>query len=298
MSFYPNNDPVSEFKRFFTQRSELPLLILANVIIWIIIRVSGSILFLFKINISGDILEALALPANPSELISRPWTLLTHMFTHFDFFHLLFNMLWLYWFGRIFLEFIDRKKLLISYFGGGLVGGIFFVASYNMFPAFSDTMLRSTAIGASAAVMSVVTTISFYQPHYSIGLMFIGMVKIRIIAIISIFFDLIMINTSNSGGHLAHVGGAAFGILLAYLFKQDIRLGGINPFRGMKRTGKKTNFAGRRARPITDEDYNAEKAERQKRMDYILDKISRSGYDSLTREEKEFLFKSSNRNNK
>jgi hypothetical protein len=170
-----------------------------------------------------------------------------------------------------------------------------------MFPKFEEIYQHSVALGASASVMAIVVAISFYVPSYRINLLLIGPVKIFYIALISIVLDVLMIKSSNSGGHLAHLGGALWGFFSVYLLKNRIDVSSVFSkfsFSGVKnlyRRSRKTKFKNvfTNTRVKTDEEYNYEKKLNQKRIDEILDKISKSGYDNLTRQEKEFLFKTS-----
>jgi hypothetical protein len=152
--------------------------------------------------------------------------------------------------------------------------------------------------------MAVVTTISFFAPGYAINLIFLGRVRILYIAVILFVLDFFMIRSDNSGGHLAHIGGAIFGFFYAsYLRKgKDIsgfldwfRFSGIRRYFTKPPGGKKTTGDSDHSRPLSDEEYNKRRLTNQKKIDLILDKISKSGYDSLTKEEKEFLFKSGNK---
>lgn len=234
-------------------------------------------------------------------LAKRPWTAISYMFLHYSFFHILFNMLWLYWFGKIFLSYLDQKKLLGIYILGGLAGGALYILAFNIFPAFDNVMSQSVAVGASAAVLAVVMTISFYAPDYKINLMFIGRVKIQHIALFTVIIDLFSIQGSNAGGHIAHLGGALFG----FIYATQIRKGkdmtrGFNRFMdrlsSMFKPKSKLHVKYKRtSRPETDIEYNTRKKSDQKEIDRILDKISKSGYGALTKQEKELLFKSSNK---
>ncbi len=297
------SQPISgNLKDFFRSKNMLVKLILINVGVWLIITILDVFFDLFNTNLSSSLVQWLAVPASVGKLITRPWTLITYMFLHLEFWHILFNMLWLFWFGRIFLEYLTDRQLLATYLLGGLAGAAFYIVSFNIFPKFQDTYLMSMALGASASVMAIVVAISFYVPNYRIYLLFIGPVKIYYIAIFSIVLDILMIRSSNSGGHLAHLGGAMWGFFYIYMLKKGTDLSRllnwIPRFSGVKfrRSAKKSNFHNvySGGRPMTDEDYNFEKKKNQERIDHILDKISRSGYESLTKEEKELLFKSSN----
>jgi hypothetical protein len=218
------------------------------------------------------------------------------MFTHKDIWHILFNMLWLYWFGKIFLEYLDQKKLVAVYLLGGISGAVLYVLSFNIFPAFTGLVAESVAIGASASVMAVVIAAAAYVPDYSVSLILLGRVKIKYMALAIFILTSVMDFSVNSGGKLAHIGGALLGYLYALNLKRGRDLGkGFNsiidffttifkPRRRMKVTYKK---------PASDYDYNKRKTEHQARINVILDKISKGGYDSLTREEKDILFSES-----
>lgn len=278
-------------------------LIAINAILWGLVAAGRVFAFLFAMpdqEFTGQIASQFALPADPRALLSRPWTLFTYMFLHIDFFHILFNLLWLFWFGKIFLEFLSKKKLVWTYLLGGIFGGLTYVFFYNYFPVFSKNVGISFALGASAAVMGIVSSISFYVPRYTIQLFLIGKVRILYIAILLFVLDFFMIRSDNSGGHIAHIGGALYGMGFALWLKESFRL--KDWWRSLRshrisgsKNGRKTNsgFPGSQARPQNDEEYNSLKAERQRKIDDILDKISKSGYESLSKEEKEFLFKAS-----
>ncbi len=299
--------PLEEIRNVFRKPSMLNRMILINVVVWALISAGRVIAFLLNITDAdylNIIVEWLALPALPSLLLAKPWTILTYMFLHVDFFHILFNMLWLFWFGKIFLEYINSRQLLVTYILGGISGGLLYILFYNIFPVFAGRVEDSYALGASASVMAIVTAISFYVPAYSVYLLFIGRVKILYIALILFVLDFFMIRSGNAGGHVAHIGGALYGLLFIFLLRRRIDL--VNLYERWRfsllaaKTNKKSyasnpapEYKNDTGRPLTDEEYNVMKAEKQKKIDTILDKISKSGYESLTEEEKELLFKSS-----
>lgn len=311
---YPTtHSPFERIKAFFSSKQPLPTLILINIAVWIGILLVSNFAFLFaspeagidgsyKFQLTETILNYFAVPANITVLLSKPWTLLTYMFLHTEFFHILFNMLWLYWFGVIFVQYLSQRQLLGTYIFGGIAGALFYVAAFNLFPVFGIARDSSIALGASASVLAIVVAISFYVPEYTIRLLFIGPVRIKYIAIFTVILDVFMISSSNAGGHLAHLGGALWGFLWikiipgfdpTRIFEPLLNIG--KPKIGVK---PKKRFKVRHnpnQTPVSDEDYNRQKAVKQKRMDAILDKISRSGYDSLTKEEKELLFSNSNK---
>src|SRR5512133_358475 len=155
----------------FRTGNNLIKLIYINTAIFIIIAVSAILGFLLSNQeIPSGLLSVLSVPADLHRLVSRPWTVITYMFTHKDILHILFNMLWLYWFGTIFLEYLDQKKLVAVYLLGGLCGALLYILSFNIFPAFSGFVSESVAIGASASVMAIVVSIAAYVPDYPINL--------------------------------------------------------------------------------------------------------------------------------
>ncbi len=289
-----------EIKRAFSTGSSLTRLILINLAVFVLVKVISLFIFLFQPQGWEDILlNYLALPADLTVLIKRPWTAVSYMFLHTGFFHILFNMMWLYWFGRIFLEYLDQKKLLSVYVLGGLAGGAFYILCYNLFPAFEPIVSNSIAMGASAAVLAVVITIAFYAPDYKINLMFFGAIKIKHIAMASIIIDLLSIQSGNAGGHLAHLGGAMFGLVYSWQLRKGKDIAsGFNQFMDkifswFKPRPKLHVKYKRPNKAETDLEFNSRKAGEQSEIDRILDKISKSGYGALTKEEKELLFHSS-----
>lgn len=289
-----------EIKKAFSTGTNLIKLIIINLAVFLIVKVIGLFFFLFSPDGLNDILlNYFALPADLSVLVKRPWTAISYMFLHQGLFHILFNMLWLYWFGKIFLEYLDQKKLLSVYLLGGLAGGAFYILSYNVFPAFAPVLSQSIALGASAAVLAVVMAISFYAPDYTIRMMFLGTVKIKHIALVSIAIDLLSIQSGNAGGHIAHLGGALFGIVYAMQIRKGKDMtAGFNRFMDrlfsfFKPRPKLHIKYKRPAKTETDIEFKSRKVGEQKEIDRILDKISNTGYGALTKEEKELLFKSS-----
>lgn len=265
----------------FKHSNYLEKLLYINILIFVLVSLSRLIIFLLHLKNQGlyYLLNYLMLPANIDHLLHKPWTIITYMFTHESFIHILFNMLWFYWFGKIFIEFLTSKQLLSTYIMGGIVGGLFYIFAFNIFPVFEMLADSSYALGASAAVIAVVVAISFYVPDYKVNLLFFGLVKVKYIAIATIIIDFLSIASENSGGHIAHLGGALYGIGYAWLLrKPKIKI-------NFRKTVKKDT------RRMTDYEYNYQKKKEQEEIDRILDKIARQGYDSLTKKEKETLFK-------
>jgi membrane associated rhomboid family serine protease len=281
-----------EIKYNFKNGSQLNKLILINIGIYLIINILKVLFFLFQIYSIDIIVAYLAVPAEIMKLLYKPWTLITYMFTHIDFLHILFNMLWLYWFGKIFIEYIGDKKIFTTYILGGLSGAILYILSYNIFPVFNQHIQISTAIGASASVLAIVIATAAYIPDYTVNLMFIGNVKLKYIALFTIILDFFSITGENPGGHIAHLGGALWGyIYILQLKKGHDTVTWINKIFKKKQYIKKVKSSKKRY--VSDEEYNYNKFQQQKKIDEILEKISRSGYESLTKNEKEILFKMS-----
>jgi membrane associated rhomboid family serine protease len=308
MNPYSKN-PADDIRRFFGQGSALSNFILINIGIWLLVKITNVFFFLFlqagNAPANERFLHFLAVPAYLPALIKVPWTPITYMFLHFDFWHILFNMLWLFWFGKIFMEYLNSKQLVQTYIMGGLTGAVFYIAAFNFFPVFNSALPLSYALGASASVMAIVTAISFYVPNYSIQLLFIGRVKIIYLALILFIFDFFAIPGDNSGGHIAHIGGALWGFVYIILVRKGFRSYiSINSFNWLSKVKnrfssgrqKKDSYHNADTRPVSDEEYNLLKNANQRKIDEILEKISKGGYESLTKSEKEFLFKSSEKN--
>jgi len=284
---------VDEIKLSFKNGSYLIKLIYLNIAIWLAIRLtfvgyslSGSDATLF--------LGYFALPASFDLFIKRPWTLITYMFLHFEFLHILFNVLWLYWFGKIFLEYHNQRRLLSLYILGGLTGGVSFMLAYNLVPVFQQSVLFTQLMGASASVIAIVIAISVYVPNHVIYLLFLGPVKIKWIAVISIILYIIGLSGSNAGGNFAHLGGALWGwIYMSRLVAGHDIASGFNRmmdklftvFKPRRKLRVKYNYTN------PDYKYNRNKVAQQDEINRILDKIGKSGYDSLSGEEKDTLFK-------
>jgi membrane associated rhomboid family serine protease len=290
-----------DIKNTFHNGSSLTRLIYVNIAVFVLISLTAIIGFLLTNPLVAErSIDILAVPSALNKLIIRPWTLITYMFLHKDIWHILFNMLWLYWFGTIFLQYLDQRKLVAVYLLGGISGAVLYIASFNIFPAFTGLVSESVAIGASASVMAVVIAIAAYVPDYTINLFLLGRIKLKYMALAIFVLTSFMDFSVNSGGKLAHIGGAIFGYIYTINLRQGRDFGkGINkaidqiitifkPRKKMKVTYKK---------PSDDYAYNKIKSEHQVRINSILDKISKGGYDSLTKEEKETLFKESQKRN-
>jgi membrane associated rhomboid family serine protease len=285
-----------ELKQSFKSGSTLTKLIYINLAVFLTVKLIAVFYFLFTIQDGFSLVSWLAVPADLTNLMYKPWTVFTYMFLHQDFLHILFNMLWLYWFGQIFLHYFDQKKLLSVYLVGGLFGAFVYILTFNIFPVFTDILPVSIALGASASVIAIVIAVSVYAPNHTIYLMFLGAVKLKYIALVTIIIDVLSIASENAGGHLAHLGGAIFGYIYILQLKKgknftrvfdrfmDSVFSIFKPKPKIKVTYK---------RPADDIEYNKTKVQKQAEIDKILDKIAQSGYESLSKQEKETLFKNS-----
>ena len=294
-----------DIKGFF-KASMLNKLLGINIAVYLLISIAGIFTFLFGGLGLAEMFsnEFLALPASLHRLLWRVWTPITYMFVHYGFWHILANMLWLYFMGQIFLMVFNNKQLVGTYILGGLSGALLFILSYNVFPVFSNAVEGATCVGASAAVTAIVIAICVMRPNMEIRIFGIIPMSLKWLGILYVVFDLFQITGSNSGGHIAHLGGAIFGALFAWQYTQgkDLtkwinnlidKIVTLMPSSSQSggRKQKMRVVYNENTREMSDSDFNRMKAENQKRMDEILDKISQSGYQSLTKEEKEFLFK-------
>ena len=233
------------------------------------------------------IMEWFSLDNDINTLFRKPWSILSYGFLHAGFLHILMNMIVLYFIGNLFLEYFTEKQLLNFYILGTLFGGIFFLFSQNYFPLFEG---KSTVlVGASAGISAIFIGITTYMPNYQIKLRFIGFVKLWYLAAFWIGLDVLGLIGSNAGGHFAHLGGALFGfIYVSRASNKEISF--LNNLWGMfssKNKKMKTVYKSSTKRKKNVSNTNSN----QVKIDAILDKISKSGYDTLTKEEKDFLFK-------
>lgn len=296
------NPFIEDIKRQYKSGSALIKLIFINVAMFLLVHIVGLFLWFFGISNGSELMVYwLALPADFSNLITKPWSLISYMFLHESLMHILMNMLVLYFGGQIFLQFLNQKKLVGVYLLGGLAGGLLYILAFNIFPVFENVLMGSLALGASASVMAVLVAAATYVPNFVVRLVFLGNVKLKYVALVYVVLDIISIRQGNSGGHIAHIGGA----LLGFLFAKQLQTGkDITLFINQLLAYFKTMFSTKRKMKVvyknpgktkTDYDYNAQKKANQQKVDAILDKIAKSGYDSLTGEEKAILFDASNK---
>ena len=260
---------------FISGLNILEKIIFLNVAIYLAPFLINTILFLFNIK-NIDLLKWFTIDADFGQLIFKPWSIITYGFLHGSFSHIFWNMIILYYFGKILNNLFGDKLLKKLYLSGIVAGGLTYVISYNVFPVFRG--VESVMIGASAGVMSVLFYLASYSPQMGIRIFFFD-IKIIYIALFLFFYDIIQIPLNNSGGHIAHIGGAIWGYYY-YISNnkgEDFTQSIFNIFKTTKKKNTK----------VSHNNNNFD----QKKIDSILDKISDSGYDSLTKKEKEYLFK-------
>ncbi len=270
------------------------LFIAINLIVFVLINLLGLGAYLSstdKTIVNESIFTHwLAAPATLSMLIAKPWTIVTYMFFHEGFLHFFFNMWMLYFGGILFLQFLNKKKFTYTYLLGGLFGFVLYFVSYNIFPVFQEAKHFSLLLGASAAVLAVLVTICSFVPETVVQLFLFGRVKLKYVAIILVVVDVLTLDNGNPGGHISHLGGALFGFLYGYSLRKGFSFKKFNFFKPKKKNNFKVYYNNK---PISDEIYNENRVNKQKEIDAILDKIAKRGYDSLSKEEKEILFRES-----
>ncbi len=279
-----------DLKNVFTGNGKgLIRIILLTAIVFVIENIVDE-----SIKLAGggfSFLDWLAFPGEPVLALKHGWTFITYMFLHQGLLHILFNMLWLYWIGKIFAEYAGSKRLVAVYFLGGISGALLYLLTTLAFPHNWPMM-----VGASAGVMAVVISAAVLLPDYTIQLMFIGAVRLKYLALVSFILTSILDLSQNTGGKISHIGGALFGVVFMLQYKNGNDL--TKPFVAFM-DWCTSLFSGRSkikvsySKKMSDEEYNMSQKAKQQKMDAILDKISRSGYPSLTKEEKDFLFKTS-----
>lgn len=293
---------ITDLKDNFRRGSINQQFIYINIGIFVVIALIGIVGMLFNAG-QGTWMSWLELPAWLPRFICQPWSLVTYMFLHADLFHLLFNMLWLYSFGQLFLLFFSARHFRGLYFLGGLCGGLLYILAFNAFPYFKPLVGGSLLLGASASVLAIVVATAVREPEYRVNLLLFGQIRLKYLALIMVVTDLLFITSGNGGGHIAHLGGALAGWWFAAGLRKgtdvtkwinqaiDWLQGGWKVRRAPKKPKMKVHYGGR----ANDYDYNARKKERDEEVDRILDKLKKSGYGSLTTEEKQRLFDASKR---
>lgn len=284
---------IHEIRSKFEQKDILMRLIIINVSIFIILNLVYLVNFLFKI-VGINIIEYIGTSSELELVMNRPWTVLTYMFVHVEIFHILFNMLMLYWFGKLFLTYFSSKSLGGLYILGGIAGALIYLLAYNTIPGFIDKN-QSLLIGASGSVMAIIFAAAFYNPKQEIRLLFIGEIKIIYFALFLFVIDFIMLRGDNAGGHVAHIGGAMMGYVFAKQYQRgkDMTKWISSIFDWFANHTKRNKFKKPKfnhTQREADYEYNKRKHNDGEEIDKILDKIKSSGYSSLNKDEKKRLF--------
>ncbi len=295
----PGMNRGEELKKIFFSRNYMSRLLLINTAVFVAVTLINVFLWLLGYTGINPAVTWLAVPSDINELLVKPWTIFTYMFLHEGFFHLLVNMIMLYFGSILFLEYLSQKKLLLTYIAGGLAGALFFVAAFNVFPAFDNIRQGAYALGASASVLAIFIAIATYVPDYVVHLFLFGRVKMKYLAIAFVVIDMLSIQSGNPGGHIAHLGGALWGFAYGLMLRRGNNIFAVFENIKMPAFGKRAKYKGfdtsrpSSGRPMNDEEYSKKRAASQHEVDKILDKIARSGYASLSKAEKDLLFRSS-----
>jgi len=290
------------------QGDYLTRLLYLNISVFLLFALTNAFTSLFTGNfglIPNLADDLLALPSDPLRLLLRPWTILTYMFTHFGFRHILFNMIVLYFSGKILMEYLGEKRMLALYIYGGIGGGLLYIILYNLSPVLG----QGSMVGASAGCIAVLVAGALYMPQMPVRLWGIFEIKYWMLAAGIVTLDVLNLTGSNAGGHIAHLGGA----IVAFFFIRSMRQGHewnvylfqiIDAVRNMlfrpKSKKKRRGFSFGESSYVKYEEVKKPKGSSTKssqdtaKMDAILDKIKEKGYDSLSKEEKAYLFKISN----
>ena len=284
--------------------------ICVNVAVYIIaVFIAVFSLFFNSPSWGAEWVNLLGVPASLTGIMYRPWTLLTYMFLHTELWHILWNMLALYAFGKIFLNFYSVRHFVGIYVLGGIFGGLFFVAAFNVFPYFAPYINGAPLVGASAAVLAVVAASAVRSPNYRVVLLLFGSVRLSTIAWVTFLLSFLMLTGDNPGGNFAHLGGMFAGWLVAFLLNKGYDLTNVvnrpldflsRIFKKRPKARKKAKFnfvrgEGAAAKRSGDYAYNARKKADEAEVDKILEKIKTGGYASLSEAEKKRLFEASSR---
>ncbi len=296
----------SELLHKFRESDIVVRFIYINVAVYIIAVSIGVFSVLFNAApLAGYAVRCLELPASLGLLLQRPWTLVTYMFLHEHLMHILWNMLALYMFGKVFLNFYSVRHFVGTYIIGGLFGGMAFIVSYNIFPHFTPYVNSSCLVGASASVLAIIVSSAVRSPGYRLNLLLFGSVKLSTLAMVSVVISFLMLSGENAGGNFAHLGGAFAGWLMAFMLGRgvDVTLLVNRPLDflvsifGKKRKRKcrkgKFTYSASCGDRAGDYEFNARKKASEAEIDRILEKIKKGGYASLSEDEKKRLFDAS-----
>lgn len=296
----------SEIKTYYQRNGIVVRILLINIAVyvaWLLIHIIGK---LSKTDISYQVSLNLSASSDLFTFITHPWTAITYMYSHFDLIHIFFNMVMLYFSGQFFTTLLGSKKLVSTYVIGGLFGLFLFILSYNIFPALTP-LIGGQISGASAAIMAIFVALGTFAPNAPVRVFVFGPFKMMYVVLVFVLLDFARLSSSldlanpsmgNAGGWISHIGGAIYGAWFGFNYRQgkDIskwfdRL--MDRLVNIFKPKPKMKVYSYSKKPIPDDVYNDIKAEKQKKIDRILDKISKSGYESLSKDEKDFLFNAS-----
>jgi len=294
---------LDDFKNAFQRYNNGHIqLIIINVVVFVAMGIFKVFSLFGAPDVYGFLYAWLSIPARGSEFITEPWTIITYAFLHGGIFHILSNLLIFYWFGRLFVEYLGSDKLIAVYFLGAIAGGIFYLLAFNTIPYFvaQSTAHQITMVGASAAVDAVVVAAATLLPDYTFFLLFIGPVRIKYIAAVSVLISFLAIAGDNAGGNIAHLGGALIGFVYIKQLQAGSNWGAwitatLEWFKGLFKPRMKVKVSYRSEAPRKKTQSKSSSVS-QEELDAILDKISDGGYESLSKEEKEKLFNASKKN--
>ncbi len=253
-------------------------LIILNSVVFLVLNIIANITIVSK----TELYYYTGLASDLSVFVQHFWALFTYMFIQIDLGHLFFNMLWLYFMGQLFNTIIGHQRMLFVYMAGGLCGGVLFMLIGNLIPGMGGFM-----VGSSAAVMAITVACGFYMPDMQVNVLFFGEVRLKWIVLTAFLLSSVIDISTNSGGKISHIGGALFGMLFALQLKKGKDLSSW--FTQIFYRGAKSRLKVVHKRGISDEEYNYNRKDEQKMLDEILDKINRSGYESLSSKDKEIL---------
>ena len=302
---YSKNSILEEFKGAFNKPNNSHVqLIIINVTVFLILGILKVISDLGGIEELYRVIDKqFTIPPTNGEFITRPWTLLTYMFNHGGLMHILFNMLWFYFFGRLVIEYLGNEKLISIFIVGGIAGAIAYLFMYNVIPFYIDRSDGYGMIGASGAINAVIVAAATLLPNYAVHLLFFGSVRIKYIALFFVVLSLLGITGGNAGGNIAHLGGAGIGYLYIKSLNHGTDIGRwiivvMNFFKSffISQPTMKVNYSSKKkktTRKTSSKSSMAANISDQQQIDAILDKISQSGYESLSNEEKQKLFNAS-----
>lgn len=292
---------------YYRRGNSTTRLIMVTVGIFLLIRIVLGLMSLFHIDINGW-MDWLLVPVGLSEVLSRPWTLVTYLFVHYNLMHLLMNMVWLYVFGLFFQRWYSSSQLVAHYVLGGVAGALLFVLGNQFLATSGSPFSQAPLIGASASVMALGVTVAVLRPDEQVSLFLFGAIRLKYLALIMIGLDLLGFDPESKGVVLAHLGGALYGLTVGLASRKGINL--VAWFDRLvyrlsfKKKGPKMKVTYKRSKKETtnrtadvDQAYRNQKKQEESQLDAVLDKVKQSGYDSLSKEEKKQLFDMSNRIN-